>query len=59
MKRVSSLERTRCVCETQMPPIMANSDESQVERKFCLISNTHAKLESPYIKFTIMANLSF
>jgi hypothetical protein len=38
---------------------MANSDESQVERKFCLISNTHAKLESPYIKFTIMANLSF
>ena len=26
---LQNFERTRCVCETQMPPIMANSNEGQ------------------------------
>ena len=29
MQRINSRSETRCVCETQMPPIMANSNDGQ------------------------------
>ena len=63
----SVAKRTRCVCETQMPPIMANFKDGQghkdkylhTSRKFLSHKNAHVQYETSKIYYLeVMTNVN-